>query len=92
MAEIADCDLDLTASAGGSARCAGILATAPQVVGVVFLTPELQAYRHLRDAGARPPEDWSRLEGMRGVMDRGQAGQPESSGGRLLGARSCGRR
>lgn len=37
----------------------GILAATPQVLGVLFVTPELRAYRYRAEQGAFPPEDWS---------------------------------
>jgi adenylate cyclase len=51
---------------------AGILSATPQIVGVVFVTPELQAYRFLREQGARPVEDWSNLAGVREIFRRSQ--------------------
>ena len=42
----------------------GILAATPQVVGVLFVTPDLKAYRYLRETGAEPVEDWSDNAGM----------------------------
>lgn len=36
----------------------GILAATPQVLGVLFVTPELQAYRYRRESGAEPVQDW----------------------------------
>jgi adenylate cyclase len=36
----------------------GILAATPQVLGVLFVTPELQAYRYRRETGAEPAQDW----------------------------------
>ncbi len=37
----------------------GILAATPQIVGVLFVTPELRVYRYRAEQGAIPPEDWS---------------------------------
>ena len=37
----------------------GILAATPQIRGVLFVTPDLKAYRYLSDTGAKPVEDWS---------------------------------
>ena len=51
---------------------AGILSATPQVEGVVFVTPELKAYRFLRGQGAMPVEDWSNLQSVRQLLDRAQ--------------------
>ena len=51
---------------------AGILSATPQIVGVVFVTPELQAYRFIRDQGAKPVEDWSNLQSVKELVQRGK--------------------
>ena len=51
---------------------AGILSATPQIVGVVFVTPELQAYRFIRDQGAKPVEDWSNLQSVKELIQRGK--------------------
>ena len=52
----------------------GILAATPQILGVLFVTPELKAYRYLRSGGPRPPEDWSRYEPMRALLAAAKPG------------------
>jgi adenylate cyclase len=52
----------------------GILAATPQVLGVLFVTPDLKAYRYLRSGGPQPPEDWSPYEPMRALLAAAKPG------------------
>jgi adenylate cyclase len=69
-AEIADGDLDPEHLGRRQRTLRGILATSPQVAGIVFVAPDLQAYRYLRDEGARPPESWAQLESVRSAFEQ----------------------
>jgi adenylate cyclase len=72
--EIATGEIEPSRMAARQRTLHGNLATTPQVVGVLFVTPELQAYRFLRDRGALPVEDWSSLPGIREVVESAQPG------------------
>lgn len=75
VGEIADAELDPTQLGPRQRTLRGILATSPQVVGIVFVTPDLRAYRFLRDRGPSPVEDWSNLGNIREVIDQASATQ-----------------
>ncbi len=79
-AEIADASLDPTRLLARDGALRGILATSPQVLGVVFVTPGLRAYRYLREGGARPAEDWSGLETVRHAVEHATAGDQPTWG------------
>ncbi len=53
----------------------GILAASPQVVGVLLVTPDLQAYRYLRDKGEMPVENWSDNKEIRRLLDAARPGR-----------------
>ena len=72
--EIAAGEIEPTRMAARQRTLHGNLATTPQIVGVVFVTPELQAYRFMRDRGALPVEDWSSLPGIREIVEPAQPG------------------
>lgn len=74
-AEIADADLNPTEAHARQRTLRGILATSPQVVGIVFVTPELQAFRYLGDLGPEPMEDWSGSASVRDILERADPAQ-----------------
>ncbi len=53
----------------------GILAATPQVLGVLFVTQDLKAYRYLRETGAEPVEDWSDNAEMKGYLADARLGR-----------------
>jgi class 3 adenylate cyclase len=71
--QIADGDFDPVLMMSGRRALRGILATTPQVAGVVLVRPDLQAFRYLRGKGSLPPEDWSGIESIRRALDAAPA-------------------
>jgi adenylate cyclase len=53
----------------------GILAATPQVMGVLFVTRDLKAYRYRRETGAEPEEDWSGNPEMVAYLAEARLGQ-----------------
>ena len=58
----------------GSALCTESSPPRRRSWACVFVTPELQAYRFMRDRGALPVEDWSSLPGIREIVEPAQPG------------------
>ena len=66
-------EIDPTRMQSRQSMLHGMLAAAPQIVGVLFVTPDLKAYRFLQEGGPLPVEDWSRVETIRDTMARARA-------------------
>jgi adenylate cyclase len=72
--EIADGNIDPTRLAARQRTLKGILGTTPQVVGIVFVRPDLRAFRFLQEKGPLPAEDWSGLKGIREILEQAAPG------------------
>ena len=53
----------------------GILAATPQVLGVLFVTRDMRAYRYRREGGAEPVEDWSDNQEMTNYLAAATVGR-----------------
>ncbi|MGE3295417.1 MAG: adenylate/guanylate cyclase domain-containing protein, partial [Geminicoccaceae bacterium] len=51
----------------------GILAATPQILGVLFVTPELRAYRYRAGQSEVPPEDWSDNKSIGAIVANARA-------------------
>ncbi|HEX6015531.1 MAG TPA: adenylate/guanylate cyclase domain-containing protein [Geminicoccaceae bacterium] len=68
--EIESGDLDPARMSARRRTLQGILSATPQVVGIVFVSPDFRAYRFRSGEGPLPVEDWAGLAPIRAAFEQ----------------------